>query len=205
YSHPRTFHLVIRLSAFHIRWLLCDFQPLISNLQSASCFLLLTLPSVFRPPSSVLYSPSAIRYLPSATCNANSTNVRVGVPFPHLLIYPRSRPSPIPADPAISRCAHFAPFSTKLRMNHAPVIAPAARPPLFFKSAQSLRIANKYSSSIGIRQFFSPVRSPISYNVSASSSSLEKTPVRYDPSATTIAPVNVAASSTGFNFKSRVA
>src|SRR5207247_9756163 len=69
--------------------------------------------------------------------NASAASVRTATPLGPFGRYGRA--SSDHAVPAMSRCAHGTPSTNSLR-NSAAVIEPAARPPVFIKSAMSLLI-----------------------------------------------------------------
>ena len=97
------------------------------------------------------------------------------------------------AGPAISRCAQLVPPVNSL-MNIPPLMAAAARPPVFLMSATSLSRSSRYSWNSGICQRRSPEVRPHAIRRAARSSSLQNAPDMRFPSAVTHAPVRVARS-----------
>ena len=102
----------------------------------------------------------------------------------------------------MSRWTHAKP-STNSRRNQPPAIDPAPRPPEFFTSAMSDFRSSRYSSHSGNGQQRSPARSPASRTSASSVSSFPIWPIATCPSATTTAPVSVAASITAAGLKRR--
>src|SRR3989454_4001933 len=102
----------------------------------------------------------------------------------------------------MSRWTHAKP-STNSRRNQPPAIDPAPRPPEFFTSAMSDFRSSRYSSHSGNGQHRSPARSPASRTSASSVSSFPIWPIATCPSATTTAPVSVAASITAAGLKRR--
>src|SRR2546426_336635 len=102
----------------------------------------------------------------------------------------------------MSRCTHAKPL-TNSRRNQPPAIEPAPRPPEFFTSAMSDFSSSRYSSHSGNGQQRSPARSPASRTSASSASSFPISPIATCPSATTTAPVSVAASITAAGLKRR--
>src|SRR5437867_6029585 len=102
----------------------------------------------------------------------------------------------------MSRCTHGYP-SANSRRSQPPAIVPAPRPAEFFTSATSDLRRSRYSSHSGSGQQRSPARSPASRTSPSSASSVPMMPIAAWPSATTTAPVSVAASSTATGLKRR--
>src|SRR5579863_3090969 len=97
------------------------------------------------------------------------------------------------AVPAMSKCTHGVSSAHSFR-NQAALMAPPHRPPILATSANALLSSSLYSSSRGMCHIFSPSSLAAAITRPSSASSLVNAPVLTLPSATTIAPVSVAAS-----------
>src|SRR5512146_723914 len=97
------------------------------------------------------------------------------------------------ATPAMSRWTQGVSPANSFRKYPA-VIVPASGPPIFLRSPMSLLICSKYSSCSGSSHAFSPDAAEASRILERSRSSFPIIPIVTLPSATTHAPVSVAAS-----------
>ena len=122
---------------------------------------------------------------------ARFVNVRTGVPVGPFAIHALLSSSH--AVPAISRWTQGRSLLNSLR-NHAAVIDPPARPPIFARSANGVLSCSLYSSSMGMAHIFSPSDLADERTFSRNASLLLNAPMFTVPSATTTAPVSVAAS-----------
>src|SRR6185312_14351766 len=126
---------------------------------------------------------------------ASSTRSRTPQPEP-----PFASPSPrsvsMSATPAMSRWAHGPSPANSCRKRAAKQAPPLPAVDALRMSATSERMNRLYVSWSGIRHTCSPPSSPAASMRSTNASSFAKTPACQSPSATTIAPVSVARSTT---------